>query len=367
MLGEMFRGCRGSFLLVSSFWTLITSIAIAEGPRVLSASTVEGAGVVGDPVQRRAWVHHAVIPWERLPHVAERYGVTEAEIRQWNQLGDAKQPLRSNMTLRIHAGRFPPPRSSMTYTVKEERLSAIAKRYGCTVKEILRWNPRLGRRRVEAGTRVVLWLDSSLPGIGSGVRGKRIPTKPVPDGGVSSGRPFRGRLINGVRLPDSELYTIRIPHQAFGTSLAVRNIQQAIADFRFRSGFQGEVVISAMSRRGGRKLPPHRSHQSGRDVDIWLPAMPHAHPGMKPAPDEIDWHASWLLIKAFADTGAVKRIYLENSAFRRLRRASKEYGVSWEEFSSLVSGSGLVWHSPGHDCHIHVRFKCTPGVPRCRE
>jgi murein endopeptidase len=174
-------------------------------------------------------------------------------------------------------------------------------------------------------------------------------------------------LIDGVRLPESELYTVRIPHQAFGTSYTIRNLQQAIADFRFTSGYPGELVVSAISRRGGRRLPPHRSHQSGRDVDIWLPTMPHARAGRKPGQDEIDWHASWLLIQALARTGAIKRIYLDNSNFRRLRRASKEYGVSWEQFCALVGGSALVWHSPGHDSHIHVRFKCTPGVRRCRE
>ncbi len=353
----MVRECVAFAALVALLTGLFPLTAVADGPRMISAT-----------VERRAWVHHVVIPWERLVHVAERHGVTEQEIRQWNELPEKKQPLRANMTLRIHARRFPPPRNATWHTVLEgESLRSIARKYGRTEEELRRWNPRRTRRRLQPGTSLVLWMDSRLPPIGSGVRGRRIPVKPVPDGGVSRGRAFRGRLINGVRLPDSELYTIRIPHQAFGTSLAVRAIQLAISDFRYTSGFEGEIVVSAMSRRRGRKLPPHRSHQSGRDVDVWLPTMPHARPGMKPRQDEIDWHASWLLIKAFADTGTVKRIYLENSAFKPLRRASKEYGVSWEQFCALVGGSALVWHSPGHDTHIHVRFKCTPGVRGCRE
>ncbi len=337
-------------------WTSLAGSAVGEEPRLVRA-----------PLPRQAWVHHAVIPWERLAHVAERYGVTEGEIRQWNQLSDVKQPLRSNMTLRILARRFPPPRSQLTHIVLEgQSWRTIARRFGHGVEKLKRWNPRHARRGLVPGDQLVLWMDSSLPGIGTGVRGRRGELVPVPSGGISVGRPSKGKLKNGIRLPESESYTIRIPHQAYGTTLAVRTIQEAIADFRYQSAFTGQIVIGAMSRPRGRSLPPHSSHQSGRDVDIWLPAMPHCRPGFKPKVDEVDWHASWLLIKAFVDTDRVHRIYLDRKVFRRLRRASKEFGVSWETFSSIVSGGGIVWHQPGHDRHIHVRFKCSPEARRCR-
>ncbi|MBN1654161.1 MAG: penicillin-insensitive murein endopeptidase, partial [Deltaproteobacteria bacterium] len=316
----------------------------------------------------RAWVYHVVIPWERLAQVAERYGVSEEEIREWNGLPADRHPLRVDMTLRILARKFPPPRNSLTHVVGEnESWESVAKRYGRTAAELKLWNVQHARRKLKPDIALQIWMDSSLPGLGSGQKGRLIEPIPVPDGGLSVGRPVKGRLENGVALPPSELYTIRIPHHAYGTSYAVRNIQKAISSFRYQSGFKGEIIISDLSRKGGRRLPPHRSHQAGRDVDIWLPAMPHVRPGKKPDYDEVDWHAAWLLINAFADTGAVKRIYLDRKVFKRLRRASKAFGASWQAYQNLVGGSSLVWHQPGHESHIHVRFRCSAQADRCRD
>ncbi len=350
--------------LLSTEW--FESNAEAEQPGVIRVPLVQQKSKAIDPT--RVWIHHVVIPWERLAHVAERYGVTEQEIREWNELPEDRHPLRVHMTLRIWAKKFPPPRNRLTHVTGErDTWDSLAKRYGRTAKELKQWNAQYARRKLKPDTPVMVWMDSSLPGIGTNQRGKRFKTIPVPDGGVSVGRPARGRLKNGVALPKSDLYTIRIPHHAYGTSYAVRNIQKAISDFRYRSGFTGEIIISDLSRKRGRRLPPHRSHQSGRDVDIWLPAMPHVRPGKKPDYDEVDWHAAWFLINAIADTGAVKRIYLDRKVFKRLRRASKVYGVSWETYKKLVGGSSVVWHQPGHESHIHVRFRCSPEADRCRD
>lgn len=352
----------GLYLLFGSAW----NTAEADKPGVIRVPIVGHETNAVDPT--RAWIHHVVIPWERLAHVAQRYGVTEEEIREWNELPVDKHPLRVHMTLRIWAKKFPPPRNRLTHVAGErETWDSVAKRYGRTADELQQWNAQYARRKLKPDTPLQIWMDSSLPGVGLNQRGKLIKPIPVPDGGVSLGRPTRGRLENGVALPKSELYTIRIPHHAYGTSYAVRNIQKAISDFRYLSGFTGEIVISDLSRKRGRRLPPHHSHQSGRDVDVWLPAMPYVRTGKKPDYDEVDWHAAWFLINAFANTGAVKRIYLDRKVFKRLRRASKVYGVSWEAYTKLVGGSSLVWHQPGHEGHIHVRFLCSPQADRCRD
>lgn len=322
------------------------------------------------PVSAQAptWIHHVVIPWERLVNVAERYGVSSQDVLEWNGLDRDKTPLiRSGQTLKILARKFPAPRQQMSYVVAEhDSWKSISRRYGHSVKQVQRWNPRSTRKGLQTGEILLLWMDSSLPGLGSGVVGPTPPSFRVQPGGMSRGRPDRGKLVNGVRLPESPHYRARIAHQAYGTSLAVLNIQKAIAVFRHRSGYTGQLVIGALSREGGRKLPPHRSHQSGRDVDVWLPAMPHARRGRKPDEDEVDWHASWFLIRAFVDTGVVHRIYLDRNVFKRLRVASKELGVSWEEFSAIVNPAGIVRHNTGHLSHIHVRFICSLEAPRCR-
>jgi hypothetical protein len=316
-----------------------------------------------------AWVDHVVIPWERLDDVATRYGVENDDIVRWNELDtEGRRYLRSGKRLRILARRFPPPRQRMTHVVRDgDTWRKIARRYGRDSKQLRRWNPRLSRRRLAPGDRVVLWLDAGVPNPALGLRGPPVETVDVPGGGLSVGRPHRGRLENGVKLPESELYTIRLPYQSYGTTLAVRNLQKAIATFRYRTAFAGEIVIGAMSRRTGRRLRPHKSHQSGRDVDIRLPAMPHAQGKARLRSDDVDWHAAWALIEALVDTNAVRRIYLEASRQRRLRRAAKGMGASAERIAAVIGSTGIVRHSPGHTGHIHVRFRCSQEAPRCRD
>src|SRR5690606_440043 len=123
-------------------------------------------------------------------------------------------------------------------------------------------------KRPPHGARLVLWVPTGVKRLPAAAPEITLPTFDVPDGGVAVGKPHRGRLENGVRLPDSELYTIRFDRLCYGTSLAVRDIQAAIATFRQETGFEGEVFIGAMSRKSGRKLSPHRSHRTGRDVDV---------------------------------------------------------------------------------------------------
>lgn len=326
---------------------------------------------VGQALQvRPLFISHTTVPWERLEHVAARYGVTPKEVVEWNDLGEMEPRdfLRPHRPLRIRPLAFPPPRQKMTVHVRAgDTWKKVARRYGVQTDQLRDWNRREVRRGLHPGTRLQLWMDSSLPGLGSGILGPPVPASfHAPPGGVSKGRPSRGRLLGGVELPASDQYEIRLPYQSFGTSIAVEAIQRGIAVFRRRSAFAGDVVVGAMSRRTGGRLPPHRSHQSGRDVDIWLPRMPHAPPELKPDADDVDWHAAWYLIEAFAQLDVVKRIYLDAGVHRRLRRAAREIGVGWTDYQAIVHPNAKVVHSEGHVGHIHVRFVCGPDAVRCK-
>jgi LysM repeat protein len=319
-------------------------------------------------VPKAAWVVHIVIPWERLERIAERYGVTEEEILRWNDLDPTKRRvIYSGKRLRIFATRFPPPRQHLTHVVEDgQTWRKIARKYGHGARQVKRWNPRQTRKRLTPGDKLTLWMDSSLANPALGRRGPPVPEFEVPSGGLSVGRPNRGKLIEGVKLPESDHYRIRIPYQSYGTSLTVLNLQKAIATFRYRTAFEYEIVIGAMSRRVGRRLRPHKSHQSGRDVDVRLPAMPHARKRARLRSDDVDWHAAWALIEAFVDTGAVQSIYLERQLQRRLRRAAKGMGANMDRINAIIHPNGVVRHSPGHTGHIHIRFRCSLEATRCR-
>jgi murein endopeptidase len=116
-----------------------------------------------------------------------------------------------------------------------------------------------------------------------------------------------------------------------------------------------------MSRKGGRKLRPHRSHRTGRDVDIRMPALPHAE-GSELARDEIDWAATWAMIDAFVRTEHVQQIYLERKLWERLRRAAMRTGAS---DGSITRAFDVISHEKGHTSHVHVRFVCGSDAPDC--
>ncbi|MCR9162957.1 MAG: penicillin-insensitive murein endopeptidase [Nannocystaceae bacterium] len=296
---------------------------------------------------------------EQLGELAEAYGISEAALRRAN-VGE----IARGRVLEIDARVLPPPRQKLRITVGErEGWADIAHRHGVAEQRLRRWNPKQAqRRRLRTGSTLVLWLPSGahrypLPADTSG-----FPDVAKPEHGESVGRPHRGRLIDGAPLPQGP-YTIRFDWQAFGSALTVWHVARVLRAFRAETGFDGELFVGAMSRRSGRRLSPHRSHQSGRDVDIRLPAMPHAT-GYKLQADEVDWHAAWALVDAFVRTGDVKVVFLERKLRRRLRRAGLALGAGDDRVAAVMA---KVRHSPGHTAHIHVRFECAANETACRD
>ncbi len=235
----------------------------------------------------------------------------------------------------------------------------------------------IGRQRVvlrlESGERVSLLLAGADPlvlaeGPTPGIRA-RVYTgpleallAPVGVGGVGVGGPNGGRLVNAVQLPENpQLYTRKHPANAWGSTHAIDTLQRAVAQFRRDSGYPGAVVIGDISKRHGGRFYPHKSHQSGRDVDIALPGKPGAR----------DWDATWGLVEALIDSGRVERIFLGYGRQRELYEAARRAGVSTDRLTRDVQypegryAPAVVQHQSGHEEHIHVRFKCGPDERGC--
>ena len=130
----------------------------------------------------------------------------------------------------------------------------IARRHGTTPSQLRRWNPETSRT-LGIGDELSVHVPAGfepLPETGLGLDRdpQGLQLLPIPDHGESRGRPSRGRLRNGVRMPDNpSLYLVRRPEFAYGSSHTVRNLQLAIAKFRETSRCTGPVVLSAVSRR----------------------------------------------------------------------------------------------------------------------
>jgi LysM repeat protein len=197
---------------------------------------------------------------------------------------------------------------------------------------------------------------------------------PVAAGGQSVGSPSRGRVRNAVQLPANDaLYTIRNPDHSWGSSNAVEQLQVGMAIFREQTGFKRAITICDMSLRNGGRFRPHRSHTSGRDVDIRLPLKAGVPEDTLPEnPAVVDWDMAWSLIKALVATGEVHYLFLARSRMVHLYKAAQRAGESPEDLTVLIQYPGhgrntLVRHSAGHTKHMHVRWKCAPDEEQCLE
>lgn len=323
----------------------------------------------------RTWVKHKVVPRERLDDIEARYGVTRKELIRWNKRLKKKEWIYAGQTLRVQARRVPPPREKIVYEVKKgDRWTEIAKTYNVRESDLRYWNRKVPRA-FRVGQKLVVYTNPLVvepPSEEGDVGPSEAPPKlTVRAGALSIGRPNRGRLQNGVQLPESGYYTLRDPDRSYGSSHAVAVVHDSIAAFRVETGFDGEIKIADMSKKGGGRLRPHGSHQSGRDVDIRLPRRSGALKKDKSS-RAIDWDLSWALVKAFVDSGEIEYIFLETSRQKLLRAAAKRAGASKAELAKAIqypnkrgTNKGIVRHASGHVVHIHVRVKCAESNARC--
>lgn len=93
-------------------------------------------------------ITHTVKRGESLGSIARKYGVTVANIKKWNNLksdtvhpGQKLKIHRSGSSSRSSASQGSTSSGYKTHTVKKgETLSSIARKYGCTVAELKKWN-----------------------------------------------------------------------------------------------------------------------------------------------------------------------------------------------------------------------------------
>jgi len=346
-----------------------------EAPIVTDLASILEVAAPTEQLTRPRWIRHRVRPRERVTQIAARYGVSAQDVIEWNRLDPKDKFPKGYWRVRVRAHQIPPPRMKVRYVVAEDdSWGDIAAKFRVEQPDLRSWNWQ--RRKLFAGRELEIWVDPGAPQTLHPGEGPMPPdTFEVPQGAMSKGYPDRGRLIAGVKLPASPLYTKRHPeHGLYGSTHTILQLQRAIATFRHDSGYEGEIVIGAISRRKGGRFSPHKSHQSGRDVDIRLPRLPGVPDTLdKPNPDEIDWHATWALVEALDGTGQVRRIFLDVELHRRLYEAARQLGASREDIARLLpwpswdtQGDPVIRHSRGHTGHIHVRFDCGPDEPKCK-
>jgi penicillin-insensitive murein endopeptidase len=181
-------------------------------------------------------------------------------------------------------------------------------------------------------------------------------------GSVSVGSPNAGQLINGVRPPQSSLYHLVDPDHAWGTQETVDALCYALNRVAEQHPGTPSLDIGHLSAKHGGPLQPHRSHQSGRDVDVGLYYLQqNTRWYTRAASDTLDLARTWALIRTLAVSSDIEMILLDSS----LQKPVEAHALSVESNSAwvhlLFHGDGtkpaLVRHSPGHATHLHLRFR----------
>lgn len=307
---------------------------------------------------------HLVTPGENLSKVAKRYGTTVGAIKQRNPKikGDI---IKACQRLKVLPRVPTKTRNVVKYKLaSDDTLDGIARLFGTNIEEIQCLNPKKAKdpRKLRIGDVLEIMR------YGPASRSKTV------------GRPQAGSLVNGEQMPPGPGYFRRRPRNSWGTNETITGLLQVIGAVRGKHSKVHDVAVGDISARKGGKLAGHKSHQSGRDVDLGLyfsnqpKKGPKAFISARHHPLDID--ANWTLLEALVGASAsksqVEYIFLGYAVQEKLYKWALKKGKSkalLERMFQYPRGKramrGVVRHEPGHHDHYHIRFKCPRRDDNC--
>ncbi len=251
-----------------------------------------------------------------------------------------------------------------TYRVgKGETLGELASLLGVSAADLKKWN-RLRSDRLRPGTRLKFYAPRIEP--------------------QSVGRPSNGRLVGGVSVdPDGDNrgvgWVIAARREAtWATPETVRYVRRCVSHYRHNYGRSkaDPIAIGDLSRRQGGPLPPHKSHESGRDVDIGFILKKRAKnaddgPLRNATPATLDVAKQWFLLKCFLDNPETQMVFMEHSIVSALKeyvqKIYKKRKPLLRKYLRFFPGGGaaVIKADGEHTSHMHVRFRCPKGDREC--
>ena len=182
-------------------------------------------------------------------------------------------------------------------------------------------------------------------------------------GSISVGHPNAGFLVNGVRMPPGDAWVLSLPDHAWGTDETIESLARALNRVAVELPGGPRAIIGSISAEHGGPLAPHRSHRTGRDVDVHL-FLVHRRPGSWYEPgtaENLDLPRCWAFLEALIVDSDLDFVLVDQSVQDLLEAYALAAGrdPSWiaDVFDGASGpGSDLIKHVPGHRGHFHVRF-----------
>jgi hypothetical protein len=181
-------------------------------------------------------------------------------------------------------------------------------------------------------------------------------------GCLSLGRPNAGALLNGTPFPKGERWELIDSARAWATQETINYLIAAIDAVHAEHGSSHTLWIGHLSREHGGPIRPHRSHQSGRDVDMSYYYRPEKAEWYRPATKgTLDLDRTWTFVRAMLTGTDVEMILVDIRVQKLLKEHAIEIGEDREWLDSVFQfrgrgGSPIIRHAHGHRTHIHARF-----------
>jgi penicillin-insensitive murein endopeptidase len=191
---------------------------------------------------------------------------------------------------------------------------------------------------------------------------KRFRSDPSSLGSISVGAPSAGLLVNGVQMPAGDGWILQDPSHAWATSESVESLALCIEEVRKAFPSTPAIPIGHFSARGGGHLSPHKSHQSGRDVDVGYYHVGQPPRFFVPANEaNLDLPRTWTLVKTALSKTTVDMIFIDVSIQKLLADFAIKSGEDPAFVDDAFQSRGKnprapIRHVHGHGNHLHIRF-----------
>jgi penicillin-insensitive murein endopeptidase len=181
-------------------------------------------------------------------------------------------------------------------------------------------------------------------------------------GSMSIGSPSRGALVNGIQFPTSSIWRLADPEHAWGTAESVEFVRHAIERVNEQFPNSPLLYVGDFSARHGGRLKPHKSHQSGRDVDIGYYYHDLSVWYRRADANNLDRARTWALIETLITETRVQYIFVDRHLQPLLRDYALARGEDPEWLRHVFDDTpgrkdSIVRHRWGHATHFHVRFE----------
>jgi len=178
---------------------------------------------------------------------------------------------------------------------------------------------------------------------------------------------LRGLIgVSQMKLKDSDFVNVRKPERSYGRQELVDVINYSACVMQEVYGTQ--LMVHDLSREGGGRLRPHKSHRNGRDADVGIYGYDVArgeyyntthsikkkgrlHPNFD---NDRALDANWLFLDSLVGGQyEIDMIFLDRALINGLRSyVVGKYGAdNWKKVGKVLR------HEPGHATHYHIRTK----------